>query len=53
MKFGMRVVFSVDYLCLKNCDDAYDTSAEILIYLLLVLVRLDGQIAEHAIFNTN
>ena len=42
MKFGMGVVLSVDYLCLKKCDDAYNTLAEILIYLLLVLVKLDG-----------
>ena len=42
MKFGMGVVLSVDYSCLKNCDDALNTLAEILIYILLVLVKLDG-----------
>ena len=29
MKFGMGVVLSVDYSCLKNCDDALNDLAEI------------------------
>ena len=42
MKFGMGVVLYVDKLCLKNCDEAPNTLAEILIFLLLISVRLDG-----------
>ena len=39
MKFGMGVVFFVNKLCLKNCDDAPNILANIPIFILLSLVR--------------